>query len=78
LQLKKLPNDTEWSAMTFTDTASPEYAPGETGGQCRIDTPGSKDKQVKCELSKDKAYFIKVSAGSKPKEGGYDMKVVKQ
>jgi hypothetical protein len=78
LQLKKLPNDTEWSAMTFTDTASPEYAPGETGGQCRIDTPGSKDKQVKCELSKDKAYFIKVSAGSTPKEGGYDMKVVKQ
>ena len=77
LQLKKLPKDTEWSAMIFTDTSSPEYAPGETGGQCRIDTPGSKDKNVKCELSKDKAYFIKVSAGSTPKAGNYEMKVVK-
>ena len=78
LLLSNLPADTQWSAMIFTDTSSPEYAPGETGGQCRIDTPGSKDKRVKCELSKDKAYFIKVSAGSTPVEGGYDMKVVKQ
>lgn len=77
LHLKKLPDKTEWSAMIFEDKATPEYAPGNSdSGRCHIDTPGSKDKKVTCDLKKDKEYFIKVSAGSTPKTGGYEMKVV--
>lgn len=76
LHLRNLPKSTEWSAMIFVDGANPSYAPGATDGQCRIDTPGSVNKTVKCDLKKDKTYFIKVSAGSTPKLGNYEMKVV--
>ena len=76
LHLNKLPAGTEWSAMIFEDKQTPEYAPGDTAGQCRIDTPGSKAKQVRCTLDKNKTYFIKVSAGSTPMAGSYDMAVL--
>jgi hypothetical protein len=76
LHLGKLPAGTEWSAMIFVDSDSPSYAPGATEGQCRIATPGAIDKKVTCNLSKGTGYFIKVSAGSTPVKGGYEMKVV--
>ncbi len=69
LQLRNLPAGTEWSAMIFVDQPSPDFAPGPdlTGGQCRIATPGSGNKQVTCTLNKNQTYFVKVSAG-----GAYD------
>ncbi len=76
LHLRNLPKDTEWSAMIFVDTDQPSYAPGDGDGKCHINTPGSVDKKVTCDLKKDKSYFIKVSAGSTPKLGNYEMKVV--
>lgn len=76
LHLGKLPAGTEWSSMIFVDSSSPEYAPGATAGQCRIATPGAGDKKVTCNLTKDTSYFIKVSAGSTPVKGNYEMKVV--
>jgi hypothetical protein len=76
LHLGKLLAGTEWSAMIFVDSDSPNYAPGATEGQCRIATPGAIDKKVTCSLTKDTGYFIKVSAGSTPVKGPYEMKVV--
>ena len=76
LHLGNLPAGTEWSAMIFVDSNSPSYAPGATEGQCRIATPGATNKQVTCNLTKDTGYFIKVSAGSTPVKGSYEMKVL--
>lgn len=77
LHLRDLPAGTEWSAMIFIDKSSPEYAPGPTGGQCRIGTPGAADKQVTCTLSKNTDYFVKVSAGGAydGPVGSYEMKI---
>lgn len=76
LYLENLPAGTEWSSMIFIDSNSPSYAPGGTGGQCRIATPGAGNKKVTCSLNKDTGYFVKVSAGSTPVEGSYEMRVV--
>jgi hypothetical protein len=75
LHLKELPKDSEWSAMIFVNSDQPEYAPGETDGDCRIDTPGAGDKKVKCDLKANQNYFIKVSVGSTPMLGPYEMEV---
>ena len=76
LHLTNLPDETEWSAMIFTDTPSPDYAPGgASDGKCRITTPGRVDKQVTCELNKGSDYFVKVSSGSTPVAGSYTMRI---
>jgi hypothetical protein len=76
LHLTNLPIGTEWSAMIFTDTSSPDYAPGgASDGKCRITMPGAGDKQVTCGLNKGSDYFVKVSAGSTVVAGSYTMRI---
>ena len=78
LRLTGLPGGTEWSAMIFVDSASPDYAPGgASDGKCRITQPGSGDKQVVCNLNKGTGYFAKVSSGSTPVSGSYTMRITK-
>lgn len=77
LHLQNLPQNSEWAAMIFFDNDSPEYAPGDAyDGLCRITESGSGDKQVSCDLEKDLDYFVKVSAGSTPMNGSYEMLII--
>lgn len=79
LQLRNLPPGTEWSGSIIQNSGGTfEYAPGPTGGQCRIATPGAGNKQVSCTLQGGREYVVKVSAGqySGP-EASYDMRIVR-
>lgn len=79
LQLRNLPPNTEWSGSIIQNSGGTfEYAPGPTGGQCRIATPGAGNKQVICNLQGGREYVVKVSAGgySGP-EADYEMRVVR-
>jgi hypothetical protein len=79
LQLSNLPPGTEWSGSIIVKTGgSYAYAPGPTGGQCRIATPGAGNKQVTCSLQAGVEYVVKVSAGQYAgPEAGYQMQVVR-
>jgi hypothetical protein len=77
LRLTNLPAGSEWAAMIFVDAPSPSYAPGPTGGQCRIATPGAVNKQVVCPLQAGQGYFVKVSAGSTPLAGSYRLQITR-
>ncbi len=79
LQLRNLPPNTEWSGSIIQNSGGTfEYAPGPTGGQCRIATPGAGNKQVTCNLQGGREYVVKVSAGgySGP-EADYEMRVMR-
>jgi hypothetical protein len=73
------PDGTEWSASVIEKVGgSYAYAPGPTGGQCRIATPGDVDKQVTCGLQAGREYVVKVSAGQySGVEKNYIMQVVR-
>jgi hypothetical protein len=79
LRLSNLPPGSEWSGSVIVKTGgSYAYAPGPTGGQCRIATPGSGNKQVTCSLQAGREYVVKVSAGQYTGlEANYEMQVVR-
>jgi hypothetical protein len=79
LKLSKLPPGSEWSGSVIVKSGgSYVYAPGPTGGQCRIATPGSGNKQVTCSLQAGTEYVVKVSAGQYTgAEASYEMQVVR-
>jgi hypothetical protein len=79
LMLSNLPPGSEWSGSVIVKSGgSYVYAPGPTGGQCRIATPGAGNKQVTCSLQAGTEYVVKVSAGAYTgPEAQYTMQVVR-
>ena len=75
LKMFDLPSGTAWSGSVLIENP-PSYAPGPTGGHCRIGTPGDSDKQVTCNLPANTEYIVKMSAGDYTGAvGSYKMRV---
>jgi hypothetical protein len=72
--LRNLPPGSNWSASVFNDTEPPPSAPT-NGGACYTSQPGAGDKSVVCNFTAGQKYVIKVSAGSTPLTGSYNLQV---
>lgn len=74
--LRNLPAGTNWATLVYDLTEPPPSGPT-NGGTCYTSQSGSGDKQVSCNLTAGQNYVIKVSAGSTPTAGTYQMQVTR-
>jgi hypothetical protein len=76
IHLRNLPPGSNWAALVYNDTEPPPTAPT-NGGACYTSAPGSADKSVVCTFTAGQKYVIKVSSGSTPMNGSYNLQVTK-
>jgi hypothetical protein len=76
VHLRNLPNGSNWAALVYNDTEPPPTGPT-NGGTCYTAAPGSGDKMVTCNFTAGQPYVIKVSSGSTPMTGGYNLQVTR-
>ena len=74
--LRNLPAGTNWATLVYDLTEPPPSGPT-NGGNCYTSQSGSNNKQVTCNLTASQNYVIKVSAGSTPTAGSYQMQVTR-
>lgn len=74
--LRNLPSGSNWAALVYDLTEPPPGGPTNSGN-CYTSQSGSGDKQVTCNLTAGQNYVIKVSAGSTPISGSYQMQVTR-
>jgi hypothetical protein len=76
VHLRNLPPGSNWAALVYNDTEPPPTGPT-NGGACYTAAPGSADKSVVCTFTAGQKYVIKISSGSTPMNGTYNLQVTR-
>lgn len=76
VHLRNLPPGSNWAALVYNDTEPPPSGPT-NGGACYTSQAGSADKSVVCTFTAGQEYVIKISSGSTPMSGSYNLQVTK-
>jgi len=76
VHLRNLPTGSNWSASVYNDVEPPPGGPT-NGGTCYTSAPGDGDKSVVCNFNAGQKYVIKVSVGTTPMAGSYNMQVTR-